>query len=79
MNSTPIDAPQPQLDHDTQKLLSETTTRIVNQAIERRFDSEAKASRAEDATARTIWPMALAAALVVLVVSALWLLYGVSH
>ena len=76
MNSTPDDSRQPELDQETQKLLSETTTRMVNRAIERRFDSEARVSRAEDAAAQKLWPMALTALAVVLAVSVLWLVYG---
>jgi cytochrome c-type biogenesis protein CcmH/NrfG len=79
MNPAPLDAPQPELDEETRALLDETTTRMVNRAIERRFESEARASQAERAAARRLWPMALAAAAVVLAVSMLWLVYGASH
>jgi hypothetical protein len=64
------------LDEETQRLLNQTTARIVNHAVERRLDSVVRSSAAEERVGRAVWPLALGVAVLVLAASIGWLMRG---
>jgi hypothetical protein len=82
MNAMPADSANHShtpLDEDTQRLLKATTARLVNHAVERRVDSVVKSSAAEQRLGQRLWPLALGAAVLVLVLSIAWLMRGAGH
>lgn len=67
------------LDEDTQRLLSATTARLVNHAVERRVERVVKSSAAEQRLGQRLWPLALGAAVLVLALSIAWLMRGAGY
>jgi diacylglycerol kinase len=67
------------LDDETRQLLSRTTQRLVNHAVEKRVDTVVRSTAEDDRVARRVWPVALAIALLMLAFSVGWLLRGAVH